>query len=681
MTDEKLHHLLNDMDIPALDKEKKKQAINLAMTEFNAYQQEQAAVEKMKPQGFWSWLRPTSVFNSVGRRYSMTFLKNKMFYTGMATASVAVVGMLLVLLPGTEWTAVDQENIAETEVLEEEAIVDSLKIDKQVLPSASHKASSLAEPEVLREPLAVAQLGKFSKDSAALPAVSNLAAEQDIGAPAKPSRLSMLAPPEDENSPKHYREQGRDRFEGFLVNPVKQVQQEPVSTFSIDVDTASYSFVRRQLNQGVLPQKDAVRIEEMINYFDYAYPLPEAKQQPFRASVGITNAPWAEDKKLLHIGIRGYDLAPQQRPRSNLVFLLDVSGSMNSPDKLPLVKQSMNLLLSTLQPEDTVGIVVYAGAAGTVLSPTPVKDKQAILNALNRLQAGGSTAGAQGIKLAYQLAEANFDKDAVNRIILATDGDFNVGITNRDELQGFVERKRKQGVFLSVLGFGQGNYHDHMMQTLAQNGNGVATYIDTLGEAQKVLVEEASSTLFPIAKDVKIQVEFNPATVAEYRLIGYETRHLNREDFNNDAVDAGDIGAGHSVTAIYELTPVNATARAIDDTRYGKNNQAIIESEFNNEYAFLKIRYKLPIEDKSKLMTQAITTELESAKNGLQIERQFATAVAAFGQLLKDGKYMGDYHYEDVIKLAQSAKGSDEFGYRAEFIQLVRKAQTAAAMQ
>lgn len=667
MTDKKLQNVLKDLDIPPVDETARKRAIHLAVEDFNTLQKGALENKYTTRQGFWSFLRPISVLNTDGRRNAMAFLKSKIFYTGMATASVAFVGMLLVLRPGTEWAAVDRHeeelSIAETELYR--------LAPKPEQKERKQEGSSLEE-------IIVTSRAEFAEPTLNIAKLGLADTRQKLSEPR--GQIAIVAE-EDSVDSTYYQEQGRDRFENFATNPIKRVQEEPVSTFSIDVDTASYSFVRRQLNRGVLPQKDAVRIEEMINYFDYNYPLPESKQQPFRASVDIIDAPWSKDKKLLHIGIKGYDLGPEQRPRSNIVFLLDVSGSMNSPDKLPLVKQSMHLLLNTLHPEDTVSIVVYAGAAGKVLSPTAVKNKQVILDALNRLQAGGSTAGAQGIKLAYQLAEANFDKQAINRIILATDGDFNVGITNRNELQGFVERKRKQGIFLSVLGFGQGNYHDHMMQMLAQNGNGVAAYIDTLGEAQKVLVEEASSTLFPIAKDVKIQVEFNPATVAEYRLIGYETRHLNREDFNNDAVDAGDIGAGHSVTAIYELTPRQSKNQWIDTPRYRQNQSRQSENENDNEYAFLKMRYKLPEQHESQLIEQPITKALDSTQDALQGERHFATAVAAFAQLLKGGKYMENYTYEDVIRLAQSAKGRDEFGYRAEFIQLVRKAQTATALQ
>jgi Ca-activated chloride channel family protein len=442
------------------------------------------------------------------------------------------------------------------------------------------------------------------------------------------------------------------------------------------------------LNQGRLPQKDAVRVEELINYFDYDYPAPASRERPFEPSVTVIDSPWKKGNKLVHIGIRGHGIEAREKPRSNLVFLLDVSGSMNAPDKLPLMVNSMKLLLGSLQPEDTVAIVTYAGASGTVLEPTKVAEKHKIVAALDRLRAGGSTAGAAGIRQAYALAEGTFDKAAVNRVILATDGDFNVGITNREELKGFVERKRQSGILLSVLGFGQGNLNDHLMQTLAQNGNGVAAHIDTLNEARKVLVEEASSTLFPIAKDVKIQVEFNPATVSEYRLVGYETRTLKREDFANDKVDAGDVGAGHTVTAIYEITPEKGGRPAIGDSRYQAPAPVAKDpgTRFENEYGFLKIRYKLPDADTSNLITVPITVA-DADKTGNTDaharrlrEARWATAVAGFGQILKGGKYTGDTSFDDVVAMAAGAKGEDPFGYRAEFINLVRLARTASAL-
>jgi Ca-activated chloride channel homolog len=470
------------------------------------------------------------------------------------------------------------------------------------------------------------------------------------------------------------------RFEQFEINPVKRVADEPVSTFSIDVDTASYSFARRMLNQASLrlgsslPPMDSVRVEEMINYFDYSWPAPTSRTEPLRPTVTVSDSPWAKGRKLVHIGIKGYELPSRNKPDVNLVLLMDVSGSMAPADRLPLAKQSVALLLDSLKPTDTVAIAVYAGAAGVVLPPTPVRNRAAIQQALDRLQSGGSTAGAQGIQLAYNLAQQGFRKDGINRILLATDGDFNVGIRDRNELKQLVERERGKGIFLSVLGFGQGNYRDEVAQTLAQNGNGVAAYIDTLQEAHKVLVQEATSALFTIASDVKIQVEFNPKTVAEYRLIGYETRALAREDFNNDKVDAGDVGAGHRVTAIYEITPAGSGAQLIDERRY---DDARIEGDTRgrgNEYGFLKIRYKLPGESESRLMQQPIRQDA-GVPAAVRPDVNFSTAVAGFAQLLRGGKYVGALSYDDVIRQAQASLGKDEYGYRAEFVQLARKAR------
>jgi len=471
---------------------------------------------------------------------------------------------------------------------------------------------------------------------------------------------------------------GRDKFEHFELNSIKrpQLEAERFSTFSADVDTSSYSFVRKQLDQGVLPQKDSVRIEEMVNYFDYSWPTAESREQPFRPTVVVSDSPWGKGRKLIHIGIKGYELPAKARPDANLVMLLDVSGSMDEPDKLPLVKQSMKLLLGSLKPTDTVAIVVYAGAAGMVLPPTPVGDKEEIHDALDRLQAGGSTAGAEGIELAYQLAEKSFRKEAVNRVILCTDGDFNVGIDSTNELKGYVERKREKGIFLSVLGFGQGNYRDELAQALAQNGNGVAAYIDTVNEARKVLVQEAVASLFTIAKDVKLQVEFNPATVAEYRLVGYETRALKQEDFKNDKVDAGDIGAGHTVTAIYEITPVGVDARMIEPGRYADEARVATKSK-GNEYGFLRIRYKLPDASVSKEMQTPITIDSGKVPESIERDVQFSTAVAGFAQLLRGGQFTVSLSYEDVIKQGLAARGEDPYGYRNEFVQLVRKAQAA----
>ena len=473
---------------------------------------------------------------------------------------------------------------------------------------------------------------------------------------------------------------GRDQFANAPENAFKVARDAPVSTFSIDVDTASYAFVRAQLNRNVLPPPSSVRTEELINYFPYGYEAPAAASEPFRANVSVFPNPWAEGRKLIRVGVKSYALQQTSRPHANLVFLIDTSGSMEQPNRLPLVKQSLAMLLTQLQPEDRVAIVTYAGNAGTALDSTAVSDKAKILATIDRLEARGSTAGAEGIRQAYALAEQNFDANGVNRVILATDGDFNVGITNTNELKGFVERKREKGIFLSVLGVGVGNYNDAMAQTLAQNGNGVAAYIDTINEARKVLVEEASWTLFPIGKDVKIQVEFNPATVAEYRLIGYETRLLNRDDFANDKVDAGDVGSGQTVTALYDIVPVGGP-RMVDDLRYGAKAPAS-GAPSPAEYAFVKIRYKLPRSDQSLLISTPVDRGSEFSRfDDAPLDARFATSVAAFGEILRGGKHTGLFGFDDVLRVASAARGDDPYGYRAEFLQLVRAAKTASAMQ
>ncbi len=474
--------------------------------------------------------------------------------------------------------------------------------------------------------------------------------------------------------------QSRDRFSHSDANPVKVTSEEPVSTFSIDVDTASYGFIRASLRNGLLPQKDAVRTEELINYFPYDYAPPESRDTPVAVHVSLMPAPWNEANRLMHIGIKGFVVDRSALPRANLVFLIDTSGSMDEPDKLPLLIDSFKLLLSKLAPDDTVAIVTYADSAGMVLPPTRAAERGMIAASLERLDAGGSTAGAEGIRQAYLLAEQHFVEDGSNRVILATDGDFNVGMTDLEELQGYIARKRDSGVFLSVLGFGTGNYNDELMQRLAQSGNGNAAYIDSLSEARKALVEEAASSIFPIARDVKVQVEFNPAAVSEYRLIGYETRLLKREDLRNDKADAGEIGAGHTVTAIYELTPVGSGGERIAALRY-QTEEAVPDSEFANEFAFLRIRYKLPDGESSTEVFQAVTRDhLFQSLDDAPPDARFAAAVAAFGQLLRGGQYTTTFGYDDVIALAQSACGEDPYGYRAEFIDLVRMAQTASAM-
>ena len=493
-----------------------------------------------------------------------------------------------------------------------------------------------------------------------------------------PSQQRIIA--QDMIAPSNF-EEGRDNFEKTDENPVKLVSEAPVSTFSVDVDTASYSFVRAALKRGTLPGKDTVRIEEMINYFSYDYAAPTDPSEPFSTTINIMPTPWNAETKLMQIGIKGYQPPLAEMPAANLVFLIDTSGSMHNANKLPLLRNSFKLLLSTLKPSDTISIVTYAGSAGTALEPTKVSNKAAILSALDNLMSGGGTAGAAGIERAYQLAESQMIKGGVNRVILATDGDFNVGITDPEVLKSYVEDKRETGITLSILGFGQGNYNDALMQTLAQNGNGNASYIDTLSEARKVLVEEVGGTLFTIAKDVKLQLEFNPATVSEYRLIGYETRQLNREDFNNDKVDAGDIGAGHTVTALYEFTPVGSDGKRIDDLRYQSGKPAIATAQ-SDEYAFMKIRYKQPDSETSQLLSTAITPAIAfNSVNEAPDYARFAAAVAGFGQLLRGGQYTGTYSYDDVTMLAQSARGDDPYNYRGEFLSLVQMAQTAELLK
>ncbi|MGY3438302.1 MULTISPECIES: vWA domain-containing protein [unclassified Marinovum] len=463
-------------------------------------------------------------------------------------------------------------------------------------------------------------------------------------------------------------ESNTESFPEAESNPLKVTAETPVSTFSIDVDTAGWSVLRNMIETGQLPAKDTVRIEEMLNYFPYDYPGPEGSDA-FRAAVTVADTPWNAGTQLVHIGLQGALPEVDARPPLNLVFLLDVSGSMDAPNKLPLLKQSLRLMLGELRPEDEVAIVTYAGQAGVALEPTKAGERETILAALDSLGAGGGTAGAQGIERAYQMAEQMGGAGEVNRVLLATDGDFNIGIHDPDALTDFIEAKRDSGTYLSVLGFGRGNLDDATMQALAQNGNGQAAYIDTLSEAQKVLVDQLTGALFPIANDVKIQVEFNPAQVAEYRLIGYETRSLRREDFNNDKVDAGDIGAGHQVTALYEVTPVGSDARLTDPLRYG----AAPAANDSDELGLLRLRYKAPGEDASRLIETPIV-----AGGEVSADMGFAFAIAGFGQVLRGGDYLGDWSFDDAITLANSAKGADDFGYRAEAVRLMRLAKTLA---
>lgn len=486
--------------------------------------------------------------------------------------------------------------------------------------------------------------------------------------------LATMAPPKAG----YWQPENTSRFPQATPNPVKVAAEEPVSTFSIDVDTASYGVVRNYLHDGAMPPADAVRVEEMVNYFDYSYPGPQSREAPFRATYAVYPSPWNPDTEILHVGIKGFDLPKAARPAANLVFLVDTSGSMDEPNKLPLLKSAFRLLVEQLDAKDRVSIVAYAGSAGVVLEPTSGADKGRIMAALDRLEAGGSTAGGEGIRLAYKLAEDTFIKGGVNRVLLATDGDFNVGITDPKALEGFVIGERDKGVELSCLGFGTDNYNDETMQKIAQAGNGNAAFIDTINEARKVFVSQVAGTLFTIAKDVKIQIEFNPKRVAEYRLIGYETRLLNRTDFNNDKVDAGDIGSGHTVTALYEITPVGSKAAMADPLRYG----AAVEGDPRGELAYLKIRYKLPGETKSHLIQRPIT---DADRTGdfakLPADLRFAAAVAGAAQLLRHDPYVKDFGYGRAIEIARNAEGDDRFGYRREFVDMLRQAEKADGLK
>ena len=462
-----------------------------------------------------------------------------------------------------------------------------------------------------------------------------------------------------------------EEYSTIQENEFRRALDKPLSTFSIDVDAASYSNMRRFINNGQLPPKDAVRIEEMINYFGYNYDQP-AGDDPFSINTEVTTSPWNEKHLLVQVGLQGKKLAMENLPPSNIVFLLDVSGSMSSANKLPLLKASLKMLANELRPQDKVSIVVYAGAAGLVLEPTEGNNKQKIMEALDRLEAGGSTAGGAGIRLAYETAKKNFVKGGNNRVILATDGDFNVGESSNAGMERLIEEKRNEGVFLTVLGFGMGNYKDSKMEILADKGNGNYAYIDTMKEAKKVLVNEFGGTLFTIAKDVKIQVEFNPAHVQAYRLIGYENRLLKDEDFNDDKKDAGELGSGHTVTALYEIIPTGVESEFVKDIDPLKYQESKSTGNANsNELLTVKFRYKEPDGSTSKLISRTVKKGVKNASENLN----WASAVAGFGMLLRNSEFKGSLTYDKVLAIAKAAKGTDEFGYRAEFVQLVELAK------
>lgn len=463
----------------------------------------------------------------------------------------------------------------------------------------------------------------------------------------------------------------QENYQKNAENEVKSAAQQAISTLSLDVDTGSYANVRRFIRQGQLPPTDAVRIEELLNYFPYADATPN-RQHPFAVSTELATSPWTADNLLLRVGVKAVDVSAAEQPPANLVFLVDVSGSMNSPDKLPLAQASLRLLTQQLRPQDRVSMIVYAGRTAVELPSTSGNEKAKILAAIDRLTAGGSTAGEAALKLAYQEAEANMIKGGINRILMMTDGDFNVGISNIDDIKAMIEKSRDRGVSLSTFGFGQGNYNESLMEQVSSVGNGNYSYIDSIEESQKVLGEELTSTFNTVAKDVKLQVEFNPAVVKEWRLIGYENRVLNEQDFKNDKVDAAEIGAGKSVVALYEITPVGNTG-LLADRRYGDKTAA--PTGKNNELAFLRTRYKQPNGNTSTEFSVAIPAQVTRQPSA---DLMFSAAVVGYGQLLKNSKYSGQWSYAQSAELAQHGLGTDQKGYRADFIKLVKLTDTVA---
>jgi Ca-activated chloride channel family protein len=686
MNDDKLK-LLGTANPPTPRADAKKRAMVAALAAFDAEQEKQAA-----PQGSALGARLRSIYEMMRGTFEM----NTRLSYGFGTAAIA---LLLLPLGYQLYTTTAISPVGRVEApkvaakpadapmraeLKQESVADAaptppavesgVAADEEVPSQVANSTAAVATGTVAATP-------QMARKMAAPEVMAEMAPEADaatedmavgMAAPAP----SMVAGSNSASLPQVTAPSG-DQFTSFAESPVKLVAEAPVSTFSIDVDTASYAYTRATLNEGYVPEPDAVRIEELINYFSYDYPAATDKAKPFQPTVMVYPAPWNVTHQIVQIGIKGYVPPVTEHKAANLVFLIDTSGSMDEPNKLPLLKRAFALLVNQLGENDTISIVAYAGSAGVVLEPTKATERAKILAALDNLAAGGSTAGAEGIELAYRLADEHKIDGGNNRVILATDGDFNVGIEDPDQLKQFIAKKRDTGVFLSVLGFGEGNYGDDTAQALAQNGNGNASYIDSFKEAQKVLVEDAGGTLETIAKDVKIQVEFNPAVVSEYRLIGYETRALNREDFNNDKVDAGDVGAGTSVTALYEITPVGAKSQQIDPLRYGQTEPAAAPvasgsaAAAADEIGFVKLRYKLPDASVSQLIETPISTE-GAAKTlaAAPDDARFAAAVAAFGQKLKGSAY-GEMSWEAIRALASGAKGKDEAGHRAEFVQMV----------
>ncbi|MCC4623687.1 VWA domain-containing protein [Xanthomonas campestris pv. nigromaculans] len=530
-------------------------------------------------------------------------------------------------------------------------------------PPPPSSPSSPSSPSVMPSPMPAASIALESFVAQRAPA-AKLVAQRPMLDNLMPMPPILPAPADN-----------RETYQTLSDNQIVQTAANPVSTFSIDVDTGSYSNVRRFLSAGTLPPVDAVRVEELINYFRYDDPAP-ADGKPFAVRTELAPTPWNNDSLLLRVGVAGRAIATADLPPANLVLLVDVSGSMESPDKLPLLQSSLKLLVRQLRAKDRITLVTYAGNTAVVLPPTPGDQQGRIIEAIDTVQSGGSTAGASGIELAYKAAQQGYLRGGINRILLATDGDFNVGVTDFDQLKGMVAEKRRSGVALSTLGFGTGNYNDTLMEQLADAGDGAYAYIDSPLEARKVLTHELGATLATIARDVKIQVEFNPDTVKEYRLIGYENRALQREDFNNDQVDAGEIGAGHTVTALYEITPTDGHA-SVDPLRYATTTTAPRQQRaVDSELAHVKLRYKLPDAQRSQLLDTVVRSDQRRALNATSDAFRFSAAVAGFGQRLRGGSQLRGWDYPQVRALAAGSLGSDRFGYRADFLRMVQQADT-----
>jgi Ca-activated chloride channel family protein len=552
---------------------------------------------------------------------------------------------------------------------------------KQTQPASIAAASDATKPVVPPKETSTASPSSEPKkainEMMEAKSVQRAAFVQNAPVPAPTRAADYEGLPASQPAPQAQPQWNTESYNAVQENGFIRTSTKPLSTFSIDVDTASYSNVRRFINEGKMPPAGAVRLEEMINYFSYSYPQPSG-EHPFSVTTELGLCPWQIQHKLVRIGLKAKDIAKQDLPPSNLVFLIDVSGSMADVNKLPLLQQAMKLLVKQLGKDDRVAIVVYAGNDSVALEPTAGSEQEKIIAAINALGAGGSTHASSGIVTAYQLAAQTFMPGGNNRVILASDGDFNVGVTSRDELQKLIEEKRKTGVYLTVLGFGLGNYHDDTMEILADKGNGNYAYIDNLLEAKKVMVKEMSGTLFALAKDVKIQVEFNPAKVGAYRLIGYENRALADEDFNNDKKDAGEIGVGHTVTALYELIPASAeNLPAVDPLKYQQPDKKPAEAAQSNELMTVKLRYK-PLKSDNSVLLDTVVQDSDTALANTSEDFRFAVAVAGYGMLLTGSEQAGSLNWQQVLSWAKEAKGQDEEGYRAEFIRLVESTELLA---